>query len=214
VKRLFSPDAIKAEIENLKQDRERIDQAIGALEAALRSIEGLDTHQKEFKFDPGDGDVTLQDAVKRVCMNLVDGITRQRVIGWIERQYPFLKPNSSSVSAALINLSKGDNPMLHLAVPGKGRSPAVYSTQGETSFRLNAEEAEALLDEALTRGSGGWQSLWAALQRSYNKATGVITLTAELRGRLFHYYHSYGGGGWQNAARKVFRREAGHLFVA
>lgn len=213
MKRLFSPDAIKAEIENLKQDRERIDQAIGALEAALRSIEGIDTHQKEFKFPAGAVDVTLQDAVKNVCMKLIDGITRQRVIAWIEQQYPFLKPNSSSVSAALINLAKGDNPMLHLAVAGKGRSPAVYSTQDVTTFRLNAEEAEALLDEALTRGSGGWQSLWTALQRSYDKATGFITLSPNLRGRLYHYYHSYGGGGWQNAARKAFRREAAHLFV-
>jgi len=42
----------------------------------LRSMEGI--HQAELQFNPGPAasEVTLQDAVKRVCMNLVDGITR------------------------------------------------------------------------------------------------------------------------------------------
>jgi len=213
MKRLFDPEAIKAQITNLKTDRERIDQAIHSLEVALRNIEGLEPFQREFAYEPASAETTLQDAVKRACLNMIDGITRQRVLNRIERQYPHLKPNSSSVSAALINLSKGENPMLKLAVEGRGRSPAVYSTEEDQTLTLNAEEIQALLEPSLTRGSGGWQSLWSALLQKFDKAKGEIELTATLRARLYQYFHSYGGGGWQNATRKAFRRELPHLFV-
>src|SRR5271165_5072611 len=113
MRRLFDPEAIRAQIANLQSDRERIDQAIHALEVALRNIEDLDSHQKEFPlFNPNASqETTLQDAVKRACLDMVDDITRQRVLSRIERQYPSLKPNSSSVSAALINMSKGESPL-------------------------------------------------------------------------------------------------------
>jgi hypothetical protein len=213
-KHLFDPEAIRAQITNLQADGERIDQAIHALEVALRNIEDLDSHQGELPFDPASQqETTLQDAVKRACSEMVDAITRQRVLTRIERQYPFLKPNSSSVSAALINLAKGDAPMLKLAIPGRGRSPAVYSTEGDQSISLNSDESAGLIDETATRGTGGWQSLWSALQQKYDKTSGHILLTPELRARLYHYLHSYGQGGWQNRAKRVFRREFPHLFV-
>ena len=215
MKRLFDPEAIRAQIANLQSDRERIDQAIHALEGALRNIENLDSHQKEFPlFDPSASqETTLQDAVKQACLNMTDGITRQRVLSRIERQYPFLKPNSSSVSAALINLAKGDTPMLKLAVSGRGRSPAVYSTEADQGILLNSEESAELMDETATRGTGGWQSLWSALQKQYDKASGNIILTPELRARLYHYFHAYGQGGWQNRTKRVFRRQLPHLFA-
>ena len=214
MKRHFDPEAIKAQIANLEADRERIDQAIKALGAVLGSMEGI--HQAELQFNPGPAasEVTLQDAVKRVCMNLVDGITRQRVITWIEREYPALRALPSSVSAALINLSRGENPMLHVAAEGRGRSPAVYSTQGETVIQLRADEIAELMDETATKVVGGWQSLWTVLQRKFDKATGTITLTPDLRARLYKYYHSYGTGGWQNKVRRVFRRDLPHLFTS
>src|SRR5439155_2496101 len=143
---------IRGQIANLAADRENIDQTIHALEVALRSIEGLNSHQKEFRFDPSSAGTTLQDAVKQVCINLVDGITRQRVITWLGRQFPLLKTKSSSVSAALINLSKGENPMLKLGIRGKGRSPAVYSTQGDTKIQLHGDEIAELLDQTATKG--------------------------------------------------------------
>ena len=70
MRRLFDPEVIRAQIANLQADRERIDQAVHALEAALRNIEDLDTHQKEFPlFDPSaNQETTLQDAVKRACL--------------------------------------------------------------------------------------------------------------------------------------------------
>jgi hypothetical protein len=213
MKRLFDPEVIRAQIANLQADRERIDQAIHALETALRNIEDLDTHQKEFPlFSPSaNQETTLQDAVKHACLEMVDDITRQRVISHIERHYPALKPNSSSVSAALINLAKGENAMLKLAVPGIGRSPARYSAQDETQIQLNSDEITGLLEPI--NGTGGWQSLFLALQKHFDKATGVITLTPTLRTRVHQYYHSYGGGGFQNRAKRVFRRELPHLFV-
>jgi|ERR1039458_5798382 hypothetical protein len=213
MKRLFDPEVIRAQITNLQADRERIDQAIHALEAALRNIEDLDTHQKEFPlFDPSvNQETTLQDAVKRACSEMADDITRQRVLSHIERQYPALKPNSSSVSAALINLAKGDNPTLKVATEGRGRSPSVYSTQDEIKLQLNSDEITGLLEPI--NGVGGWQSLFEALQKQFDKASGKITLSAALRARIHHYYHSYGTGGFQNRAKRVFRRELPHLFV-
>jgi hypothetical protein len=212
MKRLFDPEAIKAQIANLQADGERIGQAIQALEDALRNIENLDTHQTELPLvSQSDLETTLQDAVKRACIEMADAITRQRVLTRIERQYPFLKPNSSSVSAALINLAKGETPMLRLAIPGRGRSPAVYSTDADTLTQLNSEEIAALMEPI--NGVGGWQSLWANLQQQFDKATGKIALTPLLRSRLHHYFHAYGVGGYQNRAKRVFRRQLPHLFV-
>lgn len=214
MKGLFDPEAIRSQIANLQADGERIDQAIHALEAALRNIENLEFHQRELPFDlASKQETTLQDAVRRACTDMVDAITRQRVLTRIERQHPFLKPNSSSVSAALINLAKGETPMLKLAIAGRGRSPAVYSAEADQHVSLNSEESTELMDDAATRGTGGWQSLWSALQQKYDKTSGDILLTPELRARLYHYLHSYGQGGWQNRAKHVFRRQLPHLFA-
>ena len=207
----FNPDVIKEQLENLLSERERIDQAIVSLQTALRNIEGFE--QRELNLLEPRGDVTLHDAVKRVCMSMIDGITRQRVINALERHQPFLRPKSPSVAASLINLAKGDKPMLRVAIEGRGRSPSFYSTEGDTVHSLSSEEIETLLDETATKGVGGWQSLWSALQKRFDKSSGSITLTPELRARIYHYYHSYGQGGWQNRVIKVFRRELPHLFA-
>lgn len=208
----FDPEAIQAQIDNLLVERDRIDQAIVALQTAIHNIQGLE--QRELRvLEPGVGEITLHDAVKRACMNMVDGITRQRVIIAIERIHPFFRPKSPSVAASLINLTKGDKPMLRVAIEGRGRSPSFYSTEGNTVHRLSSEEIETLLDETAIKGTGGWQSLWIALQKRFEKSSGNITLTPELRARIYHYYHSYGQGGWQNRVMKVFRRELPHLFT-
>ncbi len=172
--RLFDPEAIKAQIANLLEDRQRIDQALNALQTALNNIEGLDQRQ----------------------LNLaVPGVF------------------ADSVAASLINLAKGDNPMLKVAIKSRGRSPAFYSTEGTTVHRLSADEIETLMDETSIKGTGGWQSLWIALQKQFDKATGSIALTPELRARIYNYYH-YGTGGWQTRVMRVFRRELPHLFIA
>jgi len=208
----FDPSVIREQIENLLAERERIDRAIVALQDALRNIQGLGQRDLEL-LDPKLADVTLHDAVKRVCMNMVDGITRQRVVNALERSQPLLRPKSASVAATLINLAKGDKPMLRVVIEGRGRSPSFYSTEGDTIHRLSSEEVETLLDESAVKGVGGWQSLWSALQKRFDKSSGSITLTPELRARIYHYYHSYGQGGWQNRVMKVFRRELPHLFA-
>src|SRR5450759_362160 len=136
MKRLFDPEIIRAQIENLKADRDRIDQAILSLESALRNIERFESGQVELPLATGESDMTLHDVVKKVCINMIDGITRQRVINAIEQEHPFLKPKSPSVAASLINLTKGDRPMLNVAIEGRGRSPSFYSTQVETVHRL------------------------------------------------------------------------------
>ena len=215
MKRIFDTDAVRAQIENLRSERDRIDQAIYALEGALKSIEGLEL-QRELPLVESrtPSDISLVDAVKNVCVAMQDGITRQRVLVAIERQYPFLKPVPSSVSAALINLSRGDEPMLKIATAGEGRRPSFYSTQGDMDIKLTADEIETLMDPTLIRGTGGWQSLWTILRREFNKETGTISLTPALRARIFHYYYSYGVGGWQARVKRVFRRELPHLFAA
>jgi hypothetical protein len=212
--RLFDPEAIKAQIANLVADRERIDRAVEQLQAALRNVEGAGTGQSEFSIDLKASDTTLYDAVKRACIAMVDGITRQRVISHVEREHPFLKPKSPSVAASLINLTKGDHPMLRVAIEGKGRSPSFYSTQNTLVIQLSGDEIKGLFDENATKGTGGWQSLWLALQKNFDKASGSIKLSPELRARIYHYYHSYGQGGWQDKVKRVFRRELPHLFAS
>jgi hypothetical protein len=211
MKRLFDPEAVKVQIANLIADRERIDQAISALQAALRTVEG--TEQRELSISLNASDITLFDAVRAACVKLKDAITRQRVIAAIEREHPFLKPKSASVAAALINLTKGNTPMLKLAIQGRGASPAYYSTEGDVTVRLSADEIAVLTDENTTKGTGGWQSLWLALLKKFDKVKGEITLTPALRARLYQYYHRYGEGGWQSKAQRVFRRELPHLFA-
>src|SRR5436309_1654028 len=165
MKRLFDPEPIKVQIANLVADRERIDHAIEALSAALRSVEGVVASQGELTVNVWDSETTLHDAVKRACLNMRDGITRQRVIREIERGHPFLKPKPASVGASLINLTKGKTPMLNVATEGKGRSPSYYSTDGITVHRLSSEEISDLFDEQTTKGTGGWQSLFSSLQK-------------------------------------------------
>jgi hypothetical protein len=195
----------------LTADRDRIDQVIQALESALQSIESVSPSPANLRFA---SDTSLHDAVRKVCMSMADAITRQRVMVTIENAYPLIKPNSSSVSAALIYLSKGENSMLKIAIPGRGSAPTVYSTEGDMVLRLSSDEIQALTDLSITKGSGGWQSLWHALQRHFDKATGQIKLTPELRARIYQYYWKYGTGGWQARTKRVFRRELPHLFAA
>lgn len=212
MQRLFDPEAIRAQIANLTADRARIDHAIESLEDALRSIERLDSTQPQLQFDPSVTEMSLHDAVKRCCMAMSDGITRQGVIKMIEMNYPNVRPKSASVAASLANLTKGNHPMLRVAIEGKGRSPSFYSTTGNTVLKLGKDEIEGLLDESATHGTGGWQSLWLALLKQFDKAQGTITLTPELRARIYRYYREYGQGGWQNKVKRVFRRELPHLF--
>jgi hypothetical protein len=212
MKRLFDPEAIRGQIANLMADRARIDHAIESLEDALSSIERVDSSQPQLAFDPSVTETTLNDAVKRCCMAIRDGITRQKVLKMIEENYPNLHPKSASVAASLVNLTKGNQPILNVALEGKGRSPAFYSTEGNIVLKLSQDEIEGLFDESATHGTGGWQSLWLALRKQFDKVKGTITLTPELRARIYKYYLEYGSGGWQNKAKRVFRREMPHLF--
>jgi hypothetical protein len=214
MKRLFDPAPIKTQIANLLADRENIDRAINALESALRSADGVGPTQGEFSINLKSADTTLHDAVRRACFVLKDGITRQRVIAQVEREHPLIKPKSPSVAASLINLTKGEHPILVVAIEGKGRSPSFYSTQGETTHRLSGDEIKDLLDPANTRGTGGWQSLFASLQKSFDKTNGTIRLSPEQRANIYKYIHNYGTGGWQDRTKRIFRRELPHLFVA
>lgn len=213
MKRLFDSEVIRAQITNLEADRDRISRAIESLQSALRSIEKLDAPDPELPFDQRVTETTLHDAVRRCCMTMVDGITRQRVITAIEHKYPGLRPKSASVAASLVNLTKGYEPALRVAIEGRGRRPALYSSEGNIALQLSSDEVAELLDSGATRGTGGWQSLWAALLKEFDKASGMITLSPELRARIFHYLSAYGHGGWQNKVKRIFRRHLPHLFV-
>src|SRR5947207_5217954 len=155
---LFDPEARRSPIANLAADRSRIDRAIESLEDALRNIERLDSTQSQLPFDPSVTEMTLHDTVKRCCMAMIDGITRQGVVKMVAMMNPDLHPKAASVAASLVNLTKGNSPLLRVAIEGKGRSPAYYSTAGNTVLKLAKDEIEELLDESATRGTGGWQS--------------------------------------------------------
>jgi hypothetical protein len=214
MKRLFDPDVIRTQITNLAADRDRIDRAIESLEEALRSIEKLESPQTELPLEPGGAETTLHDAVRAACMAMVDGITRQRVITALERSYPGLRPKSASVAASLANLAKGEQPILRVAIEGKGRSPSSFTTEGDMTLQLSSDEITALTDPHAIHGTGGWQSLWSAMLKNFDKAKGTLVLTPELRARIFHYYHTYGVGGWQNKIKRLMRRHLPHMFVS
>ena len=129
--RLFDPEAIRSQIANLMADRARIDHAIESLEDALRSIERLDSTQPQLPFDPSVTEMTLHDAVKRCCMAMGDGITRQGVVKMIEMTYPHLRPKSASVAASLVNLTKGDQPILKVAIEGAGKKSRILFHRGK-----------------------------------------------------------------------------------
>jgi len=209
----FDPEAIRAQIGILMTERDRIDQTIQSLESALQTMEGVSMQQREFSEGFNPTDMTLHDAVRKACTAMIDGITRQRVIAAIERDYPFFKPKSSSVAAALINLTKSDPPTLRVAIEGRGRIPALYTTEGNTTHKLSAEESKELINESVTRGTGGWQSLFASLQNSFDKATGSIVLSPKQRAQIYNYYR-YTSGGFQDKLKRIFRRSLPHLFVS
>jgi len=209
--RKFNPDNIRAEIANLTAQRDSIDEAIKYLESGLRHIE----HIKPDGVGESSSDkplITLQDAVKQACYEMIDGISRPRVMDAVIRTHPYVKPVSSSVSAALINFSRGPDAILQIAVQGKGQRPTVYALEGEKTIKLMKDEILTLIDADVTKGIGGWQTLWATLQKQFDKATGCITLSAQMRAKIWQYYHG-GKGGWQDKARKVFQRELPHLFA-
>ena len=208
--RAFDSNAIKAQIENLAAERDRIDSAIRSLEAALETIEQAIPVQGQLRYPP---DISLQEAVKNTCLRMVDGITRQRVLSAVERTYSELEPKSSSVAAALVNLSKGENAMLKTAEEGRGSAPSIYSTEGSITLILSKDEIDVLMDESATHGTGGWQSLWMALRGNFDKSSGRIMLDPGLRSRIYKYYHNYGVGGWQSRVKKVFRRQMPHFFL-
>src|SRR5258708_14691774 len=131
MERAFDPEAIKAQIANLNADRERIEQAIDAFEVALRSIQNVSQPQLPFK-----SDISLHEAVKNACIRMIDGITRQRVLAAIEKNYPYMQPKSSSVAASLINLSKGENAMLKISTEGQGSKTSFYSTESNIQLQL------------------------------------------------------------------------------
>lgn len=210
----FDPDAIRTQIANLTADRARIDRAIQSLEAALNSIEKLESSQAELELEHAGTETTLHDAVRAVCMAMGDGITRQRVIAAVEKNYPFLRPKSASVAASLANLTKGNDPVLRVAIEGKGRNPSFFSTAGDMVLQLSSDEIAALQDENAIHGTGGWQSLWSAMLKKFDKSTGTLVLTPELRARVFQYYRNYGVGGWQNKIKRVLRRHLPHMFMS
>jgi len=103
--------------------------------------------------------------------------------------------------------------MLTIAIEGRGRSPAHYSIQDDTTHELTSDESKELMDPTATKGTGGWQSLFSSLQNNFNKATGIITLTAKQRAQIYQYYH-YSSGGFQDKLRRIFRRNLPHLFAS
>lgn len=211
--RNFDPDAIRNQIANLRLDRDRIEVAISTLENVLHSLdESIEISSSLRSPSLPTSGVTLQAAVQSACLFMVDGITRQRIVTAVEKFNPGLHPKSASVAASLVNMAKGPDAILKIAVEGRGRSPAIYSTLGETKLQLSSEEISELVDENCTKGTGGWQSLWASLLKKFDKKTGTITLPPDLRAKIWQYYHSFGTGGWQNKVKKVFRRELPHLF--
>lgn len=69
-------------------------------------------------------------------------------------------------------------------------------------IRLDAAAVSALMRPVV--GSGGFQSLLRALQKSLDQE-GTLTLTPDLVARIAHYVKSYGEGGFQGRLDFILR---------
>lgn len=198
-------DAVVEEMRHLQEKMARLQRALMSINAALAALEGQGPITQPDLF----GASSLLDAVLQSCSKMVDGITRQRVLGWLRSDERYADAKETSVAAVLTTLAQSGE--LEIVEQGKGRQPSYYTSQKEPIVAvLDDAELAALNDADLVKGTGGWQSLAKGL-RAATKGN-KCTLSPELRKRIFHYLTSYGGGGWQVRLKAILGRHVPHLF--
>jgi hypothetical protein len=194
----------------LLEERTKLRKALSSLDDMLRTL-GVNPASR----DPNRGArITLATAIKTVCAQMKENITKAGILEALRRNFPELNPNAQSVAAALVKLTRGGKPYLYVEKRGAGNQPTVYTTKETQILKLTPKQIKVLFAPERTRGSGGWQSLFKRLQDATDRERSEIILTERLEIDMEHYFHAYGQGGWQNYLRQVFEGHNLYMFVA
>lgn len=195
-------------ISALLEQRTKLRKALSSLDDMLRSL-GVDPSKR----DPNKGArITLAKAIKTVCAQMKNNITKAAILDELRRSFPELNPNAQSVAAALAKLTHGGAPFLYVADRGAGNRPTVYTTDRTWISKLLPSQLETLFDPRRTNGTGGWQSLFKRLQNRTDRETGEIILDRTLLLSMRHYFFHYGVGGWQSHLKSIFGTHMPELF--
>lgn len=198
-------------VANLLQERTKLRKALSALEDLLRT---LDVDLAAHDGAPRVARISLATAIKTVCAQMQENITKAGILEALRQSFPELKPNAQSVAAALVKLTRGGKPYLYVEKRGAGNQPTVYTTKETQILKLTPKQMKILFAPERTRGSGGWQSLFKRLQSATDQERSELILTERLEIDMEHYYHAYGQGGWQNTLKQIFADHGLYMFVA
>jgi len=194
----------------LLEQRTKLRKALSSLEDMLRAL-GVEPSAR----DPNKAaKLTLTKAIKTVCAQMQENITKAGILEALRQSFPELKPNPQSVAAALVKLTRGGKPYLYLEKRGAGNQPTVYTTKETQVLKLTPKQIKLLFAPDRTRGSGGWQSLFKRLQNATDLERSEIILNERLEIDMEHYFHAYGQGGWQNMLKQIFADHELYMFVA
>ncbi len=203
---LFDRKNILAQRERLIAERNRIENAIGAIDLYLSAM-GSDENTAYSLMKP-----TLTNAVRKICHELETKITRTRVMKELESRFPQIDASDSSVAAILSTMASSAPRTLYVEIKGSGRRAAEYGISEPRRFQLNATEAKILLHPDRTVGTGGWQSLFKKLQNNYDRDTKELTFPDSLKTQIYSYLIRYGAGGYQSHLKKILVRHVPEIF--
>jgi hypothetical protein len=198
-------------VSHLLQERTKLRKALSALDDLLRS---LDVDLGGVDGNPRVARISLATAIKTVCAQMQENITKAGILEALRQSFPQLNPNAQSVAAALVKLTRGGKPYLYVEKRGAGNQPTVYTTKETQILKLTPKQMKILFAPERTRGSGGWQSLFKRLQNATDRERSEIIITERLEIDMENYYVNYGQGGWQNALRQIFEEHQLYMFVA
>ncbi len=184
----------------LLEERTKLRKALTSLDEMLRSL-GVDPTKRD---SSKGARITLAKAIKTVCAQMRDNITKAAILDELRHSFPELNPNAQSVAAALVKLTHGGAPFLYIADRGAGNRATVYTTERTWIAKLTPLQLDALFEPKRTHGTGGWQSLFKRLQNRTDRETGEIILDRALLLSMRHYFFHYGVGGWQSHLKKIF----------
>jgi hypothetical protein len=197
-------------VSNLLQERSKLRKALSALDDLLRSLDvdlgALDGTHRSAR-------ITLSAAIKTVCAQMRENITKAGILEALRQSYPQLNPNAQSVAAALVKLTRGGKPYLYVEKRGAGNQPSVYTTKETQILKLTPKQMKLLFAPERTHGSGGWQSLFKRLQNATDPDRSEIILTERLEIDMENYFVRYGQGGWQNALKQIFEGHQLYMFM-
>lgn len=203
-------EEIEQELERLRARRAVVDESIGALEkkraAILRAL-GISLPNEASKVP-----VSLTQAIQQVCTEMIDGITKARVVDALKSKYPGLEFDPNSVRGLLARLANQSPAFLKIAIEPVGNRGTSYSIEGPMEIALEPEEVAELKKVSNLSLAGGWQGLFKDLNEALDESTGRIHLTQKHRARIHQYGDYDNKGGLHKRLRKIFQRPLPHLF--